>query len=201
MTTFFLIRHGATAVIGEWLMGTAAGVPLNDAGQAQVQRVVEQLRHVALAAVVSSPLERTRETADSIAEAHGLRVRTMPALAEFEVGDWTGRTFTALEQDPEWRRFNAARSVVRAPRGELMLEVQQRVVSTLIDLAAEHPDGAVAVVSHGDVIRAALMFFLGSPLDFVHRLEISPASISVVTLDGWTPIVRQVNGDTVRPGG
>jgi broad specificity phosphatase PhoE len=198
MTTFFLIRHGHTAAIGEWLAGTAANMPLNDAGRAQVGRLAAQFRGITLAAVLSSPLERARQTADAIAEGRELGVRLLPALSEFEVGDWTGRKFAALDQDQEWRRFNGARSIVRAPRGELMLEVQQRMVTALIDLSAEYPGAAVAVVSHGDVIRAALMFFLGIPLDFVHRLEISPASISIVTLDGWTPTVQQVNGDSVR---
>jgi broad specificity phosphatase PhoE len=201
VTTFFLIRHGQTAAVGNWLAGTGTGVPLNDAGRRQIQHLAAAFRGVTLAAVVSSPLERTRETAEAIAAGRGLRVRMLAALSEFEVGDWTGRTFIELEQDPEWRRFNAARGMVRAPNGELMLAVQERIVSALIDLSAEYSDTAVAVVSHGDVIRAALMFFLGIPLDFVNRLEIMPASVSIVTLDGWTPIVRQVNGDSVPATG
>ena len=198
MTTFFLVRHAHTGAIDHYLAGRAAGTPLDAAGQSQVQRLVERFRDMPIAAVVSSPLTRTRETADPIARSRGLEVHVLPALLEFEVGGWTGRTLADLEHDPEWRRFNTARSLTRPPAGELMLDAQQRVVSTLLDLAARHPDANVVVVSHGDVIRAALMYFLGMPIDFVHRIEVAPASISIVTLDGWTPIVRQVNGDTTR---
>ena len=86
--------------------------------------------------------------------------------------------------------------MVRAPGGELMLDVQQRAVAALLKIAATFPDGRVAAVSHGDVIRAALMYFLGIPLDLVHRFEVSPASVSIVTLDPNGPVVRRVNGDS-----
>jgi broad specificity phosphatase PhoE len=77
-----------------------------------------------------------------------------------------------------------------------MLAVQMRVVSTLLDLGERYPEGTVAVISHGDVIRAALLYFLGMPVDFFHRLEISPGRVSVVQLGGWAPRVLQVNGES-----
>lgn len=197
MTRFLLIRHGLTDAVDNYLSGTAAGTPLNATGRAQVRLLVERLQHVPMSAVVSSPLERTKDTADAIAQSHGLPVEVMPAFIEFEVGAWTGRTFRDLDNDPEWPRFNAVRSVVRPPGGELMIEVQQRAMSGLFDLATRHPDATVAVVSHGDVIRAALMYVLGMPIDFVHRLEVSPARISIVTLDRYTQVVHQLNGETV----
>jgi broad specificity phosphatase PhoE len=198
VTTFFLVRHGQTDAVGSYLAGTAAGTPPNRDGEAQVQRLAEQFRDVALAAIVSSPLERARQTAEPIARTRGFAIEVSAAFVEFEIGAWTGRTFADIDADPEWRRFNAARSLVRAPGGELMLDVQQRAVAALIDLAARYPNDSVLVVSHGDVIRAALMYFLGMPIDMLHRIDVAPASVSIVTLDGWTPIVRQVNGDTVR---
>ena len=120
----------------------------------------------------------------------------MPALAEFEFGEWTGRRFGDLDADPRWQWFNRVRSVTRAPGGELMLEVQQRAVSALLGVAVTFPNACIAAVSHGDVIRAALMFFLGIPLDLVHRFDVSPASVSIVTLDVNGPVVRRVNGDS-----
>lgn len=198
MTTIVLVRHGQTDAIDNYISGTTLDTPLNIEGRAQVQRLVERLRGVALSAIVSSPLTRTRETADPIAASHGLQVEETRAFLELDFGAWTGRRFRELDREPEWKRFNAVRSVVRAPGGELMLDVQQRAVGALLDLCARYPTEHIVVVSHGDVIRAILMFCLGMPLDFVHRIEVSPASISIVTLDGWTPTVRQVNGDSVR---
>jgi len=196
VTTFFLIRHGDTDAVDRYIAGTAEGTPLNASGRRQVAGLAEYLRHVPLSAIASSPLTRTRETAEPIARSHGLEIRPAPEFTEFEFGAWTGLTFERLQNDPLWHRFNAVRGLVRAPGGELMLEVQQRAVAGLLNLAAADPDGVVAIVSHGDVIRSVLMFFLGTPLEFVHRLEVSPASISVVTLGTAGATVRRVNVDT-----
>jgi probable phosphoglycerate mutase len=114
-----------------------------------------------------------------------------------EFGDWTGAAFAALVGDERWRRYNAVRSLTSPPNGELMLQVQARAVKTILDLRLAQVDGHVAVVSHGDVIRALLMYFLGVPLDFVHRLDVAPARISVVVLSDEGVRVPQVNGDTV----
>jgi probable phosphoglycerate mutase len=196
VTTILLIRHGQTDAIDRYIAGTADGTPLNAAGRLQVERLAGYLRNAPLAAVVSSPLTRALETAEPIARSHGVEIQPAAAFAEFEVGRWTGRRFQELDADPEWQQFNAIRSLVRAPGGELMIEVQHRAVSALLDLAGAFPDASVAVVSHGDVIRAAVMYFLGMPLDMVHRLEVAPASVSTVTLDRNGPVVRRVNADS-----
>jgi len=76
-----------------------------------------------------------------------------------------------------------------------MLDVQHRSVSALLDLRTRHPEGIVAIVSHGDVIRAMLLFALGMPIDFYHRLEVLPARISIIEVSAEPPRVLQVNGD------
>lgn len=199
MTTVYLIRHGHTDAIDRYIAGTAAGTPLDTGGEAEALALVEQFRAIPLRAVVSSPLTRTQQTAAGIAASHGLTVQLEPAFAEVEFGGWTGRRFRDLDDDDEWRRYNTVRSLTPTPGGELMLDVQARAMRALIGVAAAHPDGAVAVVSHGDVIRTLLMACLAIPIDFVHRLEIAPARISVVTLDGRMPVVRQVNGSVPPP--
>ena len=196
MTTLLLIRHGQTDAINHYVAGTAEGTPLNADGRAQAARLAARLGDRPITAIVSSPLTRTRETAAAVAEPHGLPVDIAAGLTEFEFGEWTGRTFGDLDADPRWQRFNCARSLTAAPGGELMLDVQRRAVAELIGIAAKYPDATVAVVSHGDVIRAALMYFLGIPLDFVHRLEIAPASVSIVGIDLNGAVVRRVNGDS-----
>jgi broad specificity phosphatase PhoE len=195
VTTLLLIRHGQTDAIDHYVAGTADGTPLNADGRAQVARLAARLRDRPITAVVASPLTRTRETAATVAAPHRLAVDTAAGLGEFEFGDWTGRTFRDLDADTQWQRFNRVRSLTAAPGGELMLDVQRRTIAELIRIAAKYPDGCVAVVSHGDVIRAALMYFLGIPLDFVHRLEIGPASVSVVAIDVNGAVVRRVNGN------
>jgi probable phosphoglycerate mutase len=197
MTTFLLIRHGDTDAVNHYIAGTAPGTPLNERGRAQVRQLAERLRSVTLAAIVSSPLERCRVTAEVIAKDRNVPITIEPALTEFEFGDWTGRTFRELDPDPMWQRFNAVRSLARAPHGEMMIEVQQRAVAALSALAASHPNGTVAVISHGDVIRSVLMLVLGMPLEGVHRLEVSPAGITCIAWDENAPVVRGMNGDRV----
>jgi probable phosphoglycerate mutase len=196
MTRIVLVRHCSTDAVGAYHAGRAPGVHLNSNGRLELQRLVDAFRAVPLAAVVSSPLERTRETADPIAASHGLQPAIDDRLVEFDVGDWTGRTFASLEGDALWRRFNAARSITRAPGGELMLDVQRRAVDAVLAWHQTIGSGNVAVVSHGDVIRAVLQYFLGVPLDFVHRLEAGAARISIVEVADDGARVLQVNGDT-----
>jgi broad specificity phosphatase PhoE len=200
MTTFLLIRHGHTDAVDAYLAGRQRGTPLTSRGLEQVRALVERLRHVQVDAVVSSPLTRTRETAEALAGDRGLSVEVCSALDEFDFGDWTGRAFSEVDADPRWSAFNAVRSVTRAPGGEGMLGVQSRAVAALLDLACRYPTQTVAIVSHGDVIRAIVMYCLGIPIDFVHRLEISPARLTIVTVgQGQPPVVRQVNADSA-PG-
>jgi probable phosphoglycerate mutase len=197
MTRFLLVRHGDTDAVGRYHAGRAAGVHINAEGRRQVQQLVAVLHDVPLAAVVSSPLERTRETAEPVAADHRLDVIVEPAIVEFDVGDWTGATFASLAADDRWRRFNAVRGLTRAPRGESMLDVQQRAVAAILALRDRFGAGPVMVVSHGDVLRAVLQFFLGMPIDLFQRIEVSPARISIVDLMDEAAHVLQVNGDSV----
>ena len=162
-------------------------------GQAQAEALARRMAELPLRAVYASPLERAQETASAIAWPHRLPVRSCEGAAEVEYGEWTGRRFGELEGDHVWRDWNAQRSVARPPGGETMAEVQHRIVTAVGNLAEAHGDEHVALVSHGDVIRAALMFWLGTPIDLWHRLEIDLASRSLVEIGPWSVVVRRVN--------
>ena len=193
MTVFHLIRHGEYDGIDGVLNGRLPGRSLNAAGSAQAARLGAALAGVTLAAVVSSPLERARETAEPVARAQGRDVLLDEAFVELDFGTWTGLAFAALDGDPAWRLWNTARGVAQVPGGEAMLDVQTRAVSGLRRLRAEFPDGEVAVVTHGDVIRGVLCAALGIPLDLLLRLQVAPASRSVVVLDEHGVEVRHTN--------
>lgn len=109
------------------------------------------------------------------------------------MGEWTGLSFAQLDARPEWRRFNTVRSMSRIPGGELILETQARIITELEALRCRHPGQIVAVVSHGDVIKGAVAHFTGTPLDLLPRIEISPASVSVVALGDHAPYVQRIN--------
>jgi len=197
MTTFILIRHGLTDAVGHTMTGHSAGVHLNAAGRDQAASLPARLGPVPIAAIYSSPLERARETAQPIADARGLRIEIEPRFIEVDFGGWTNRRFADLAGDPHWQLYNAFRGVTRPPDGEELVDVQTRTLAALLDIQTRHPDAVVAVVSHADTLRAVLLYFLGMPIDFVQRLDVSPARISVLQLGESAPRVLHVNADTL----
>jgi probable phosphoglycerate mutase len=192
-TTILLVRHALCDPIGRSLAGRRAGVPLNAEGRAQARALATRLDATSLSAIYSSPLERAMETATEIGRARGLAPVTIESLTELEVGEWTGATFDELRDDERWRAFNAYRSGTRPPEGELAAEVQARVVVALEQLADRHGEETIAVVSHADVIRTAIAYFIGVPIDLARRLEIDPASVSVLELAPWGPRLLALN--------
>jgi broad specificity phosphatase PhoE len=129
-----------------------------------------------------------------IAALLGVEVEVAEELNEIEFGAWTNRTFLDLREEEEWLRFNQFRSGSEIPDGETMVEVQGRMLRLIERLRAAHPEQIVALVSHGDVIKATVAHYLGVPLDLFHRIEISPASVSIVRVERHGPEVLLVNG-------
>jgi probable phosphoglycerate mutase len=193
MTCAFLVRHGANDLLGRAIAGRQPGVPLNATGGAQAERLGRRFQNQMITAIHCSPQDRTRETAEPIAKRLGLDIEIVPALDEIDFGAWTGLELDKLALRPDWQRWNAVRSNSRAPGGETMLEVQARVVGHIEKLGEQGDDGAYILVGHADPIKSALLYYLGAPIDFVRRLEVSPASISAVELGGHEPRLLFIN--------
>ncbi len=185
MTTFLLIRHGENDLVGHAIAGRSSGIHLNDLGRQQAQRVAEALHDANISHIVSSPLERTRETAEPLAQKLGIQIEFSEALKEIDFGDWTGKKVSELDLLPEWKQWNTWRSIGRIPHGESMWEVQARVVGEIERLRRRFPAHKLALFSHGDPIRAAITYYLGMPLDMLLRLEISSASVTTLVVDDW----------------
>jgi broad specificity phosphatase PhoE len=177
MKRVWLIRHGQHDWIGKALVGRKPGVGLNSQGWAQARSIAEKLRDLKLAAIYSSPQQRALETAEPLAAAQGLRVRVDEALDEIDFGEWTGRAFGELAPDPRWERWNSARADGVAPGGEAMCDVQRRVLHAIEALDTEEP---VAFVSHGDVIKAAMLGCMNLSLDGIHSLAVEPGALVYV---------------------
>ncbi|HZD18993.1 MAG TPA: MSMEG_4193 family putative phosphomutase [Actinomycetota bacterium] len=203
MTVLLLIRHSHTDAAGTRLTGWARGVHLNARGREEAARLVERLEGVPIAAIYSSPLERCRETAAPLASARGLPVHARRGLIEVDYGTWTGRSIVQARRTKLWRTVQQAPSMVRFPGGESLLEVQGRAVAELDAIAAAHPRGTVAVVSHADVIRLLVAHLAGTHADHLQRLIVDPGSISVVALGDRIPRLVKLNdtGDlaSLRP--
>ncbi|MFN7992253.1 MAG: histidine phosphatase family protein [Bryobacteraceae bacterium] len=193
MTRFLLIRHAHHDYIGRAIAGWLPGVCLSTQGEAEAAELPRRLTGENITAIYSSPLERALETAAPLSKALRLPIVIREALGELRFGDWTGRTMTELDADPLWHRFNTHRGTTRAPGGELMLESQGRMVAELERIRKDHPDTVVAVTSHSDIIRAALLHYLGMPIDFFNRIEIHPASVTVLEMDDHGHRVLKLN--------
>jgi len=193
MATLLLVRHGHTDAAGKRLTGWAGGVHLNEAGRQQAERLVGRLDGIRVDHIVSSPLERCRETAAPLAEARRRRVDVRRAWIEVGYGDWTGRSISQLRRTKLWRRVMATPSNVRFPGGESLLEVQARAVDAAFELVAEHPRGTIVVISHADVIRLLVAQLAGMHADHLQRLSIDPGSITAVSLTAGVPRVLTLN--------
>jgi len=193
MTKILLIRHATTDSVGKRLSGRTLGVHLNAEGQTQAQQLAQRLDGSAVAALYSSPLERAVQTAEPIATTLKLQTIIQDDFLEINFGDWTNKTFAELQNEHQFNLFNSFRSSTRIPGGELMLEAQTRIVAGLQKLCRQHPHATVAVVSHSDLIKAAVAYYAGIHLDMFQRLEIGPASVSVIQVFAETAQILLVN--------
>jgi probable phosphoglycerate mutase len=195
MTTVILLRHGRSAAnAGGTLAGRSPGVDLDDTGRAQAGRVPDRLAEIRLDRLVSSPLDRCRQTVAPLAAARDLPVVVDDDLVEVDYGAWTGRALKDLAEEKLWRVVQAHPSAAVFPDGEGLADVAVRAVAAVRRHVAEvGPDGYLLVCSHGDVIKAVLADALGLHLDGFQRIVVAPASLSVIRYTELRPFVERVN--------
>jgi probable phosphomutase (TIGR03848 family) len=199
VTLVLLVRHGLTAGTGKVLTGRTPGIPLDDRGREQASALAARLASVPLDAIVTSPLERCRQTADAIASArngHPVAVTEDELLAEVRYGDWTGKPLRRLARDPLWRVVQAHPSAARfpGPDGESLPDVQHRAVQAIRDWNARLGPGAVYLIcSHGDVIKSVIADCLGMHLDLFQRINVDPCSLSVIRYTPLRPFLLRMN--------
>lgn len=204
MATLILVRHGrTTANASGMLAGRLPGTRLDETGERQAAKAADRIVPVPLAAVVTSPQERCKQTTRAVLAAQRAAGRSQRAvtdrgLAECDYGDWQGRTLKELAGEPLWKVVQRQPSAAAFPGGESMVAMQHRAVSAVrtrdARITAAHGAGAVWVaVSHGDIIKAVLADALGLHLDHFQRIHVDPASISVIRYTEDRPYVLASN--------
>ncbi|HYN73044.1 MAG TPA: histidine phosphatase family protein [Nakamurella sp.] len=219
VTTVILLRHGrSTANTSGVLAGRTPGINLDDTGQSQATGIADRLSDVAIDRIVSSPLERCRQTLAPLARAKGLTVDVDDRFAEVDYGDWAGRPLRELATESLWRTVQHHASATVFPGGESLAGVSARAVEAVRALmvppedpsvqsdgpdaaGGEAPDAApqgpiartVLICSHGDVIKALLADALGLHLDSFQRIVVAPASLSVIRYTPLRPFVERIN--------
>jgi ribonuclease H / adenosylcobalamin/alpha-ribazole phosphatase len=173
-TRLMLVRHAATEHSGRRFSGRNQ-LELSEPGERQAAALARRT-FPDVAAVVSSPLRRARQTATVLADALGVEVSIHDGLVESDFGAWLSNPAAA---PPDGESFSAVAARVRRARDELI---------------AKHPGGTVVVVTHVTPIKTLLRLALDAPVIAMSRLHLDPASLSIVDYyaDG-TPSVRLVN--------
>ena len=204
MGTVILVRHGRTAANARGVLaGRSAGVALDATGRRQADAMAQRLTAVPLVRVVSSPLERCRETSRAILA----RQQPVPdlsierAITECDYGQWQGRPLSELAKEPLWERVQRNPASVVFPGGESMAAMQARAVAAIRthdrELTEQHGSAAVwAAVSHGDLIKSILADALGMHLDLFQRINVGPASVSIVRYGDGQPQVLVTNTES-----
>lgn len=195
MPRLFFVRHAPTSETGTVLTGRTPGVGLDDRGREIARETAAQFRNARVATLVTSPVQRCRETARDIGRELSMKPSTDRAFEEVDYGDWSGRRLKDLYRLKAWRHLHSAPSRVRFPNGETLAETQARAIAGTERLVARHrAKDQIVVVSHADVIKSVVLHYLGAPLDLLQRLAISAGSTSVVDLPtAGPPTVLAVN--------
>jgi probable phosphoglycerate mutase len=200
--TLLFIRHGQTTWnVENRLPGQLPGVSLTDQGRQQAARLAEALTVLPISAIISSPLERARETAEYIARGRDLPIQFESDLMDTDVGDWAGKVIKDLNQgDPAWKAYVKDPTV--APEGiETFPQVQRRVVAAIERWCSQDNIGAYpAFVAHADVIKLLVAYYMDLAPGRAGSLVIDNASVSMVELEQEIPPRVFAVGWSPRPG-
>jgi probable phosphomutase (TIGR03848 family) len=196
VATVLLLRHGRTTANASGELAGRRPVELDDTGRVQAGRAGERLRELPIAAVVTSPLIRCRQTVDLALP--GLTPVVDEGLTECGYGDWEGRPLKELAKDPLWPVVQQHPSAAVFPNGEAMAAMSARAVATIrhwdARVTESHgPDALWVACSHGDVIKAIVADAMGLHLDQFQRIVADPASISAIRYTPTRPFVVRLN--------
>lgn len=196
MTLVLLIRHGRTTANASGILaGRLPGVELDERGREQAAALAKRIAGIPLAAVVSSPLERTRQTAEVLlADRVDIPLHLEPELSECDYGDWSGRELKTLAKEQLWKVVQAHPAGAAFPGGESMAAMSARAVSAVRRWNETLGEAAVyAVVTHGDLIKAIAADALGMHLDLFQRIQADPCSVTAINYTPGRPFLLRLN--------
>ena len=195
MTTILLIRHGENEYVAKGrLAGRLPGVHLNENGKKQAEMVAKAFAKAPIKAIYSSPMERCMETAKPLADALDLKIIPTQGLIEVDFGKWQDKTLKQLQNRKLWKVVQANPSRMEFPDGETFANAQLRIVQALETLARKHDTkDLIACFSHSDLIKLAVSYYLGQPIDLFQRIMISPGSVSMLHLGEMGAQIINVN--------
>jgi len=182
-TRVYLVRHGATELTDEDRFAGAIDVRLSDAGREQARLLGVRMETDPISVAFASPMMRTMDTAQLIAEPHGLAVTPIDGLREIAHGRWERRTRAEVEKEfpDEYARYEDDPYSFAPTGGESGLQVTARALPALLTIVEAHPDQRILIVSHKATIRLLLSSLLGfDPRKYRDRLDQSPCALNIL---------------------
>jgi broad specificity phosphatase PhoE len=195
-TTLLIVRHGQTAWNKDLRFRGRADLPLNETGLNQAEAVA---RHIAAefqpVALLSSPLQRTRQTAEAIARTTRLNLQVEETLIDLDYGQFSGLSPAEAEAEfPElYRAWLSVPHTVRFPAGESLDDVRARLTDLLGRVTDLYPNQQVILVTHQVVCRVLLCHLLGIHNGYFNHFQVDPASLTIGQVDGSRGTLVGVN--------
>ena len=180
MAKLYLIRHGETDYNNALRFQGQTDVLLNRKGIEQAERVAEFFRDIPLRAIYTSSLKRASATAEIIGRVKGIEPQETDALREMSFGIWENMNSKDIQKKyaKEWKDFFASPANIKIPQGESMSDVQKRAYPEVQRILDEYPEGDVAFVAHGGIIRVLICTMLGLDLNRSWHLHVGNASVT-----------------------
>ncbi len=197
-TTILLVRHGQTeSNVKGYYMGWL-DEDLNEAGYSQARRLSARLASQPIAAIYTSPLQRTCSTASVLAEPHKLELKVLDDLIEIHQGDWEGMHVDKISQGwPEqWKHTRTDPTDFTMPNGESFKEVTERSVRAFEKIVVDNTEGQVLLVAHEIVVKVIIVHALGATNSIYRRFELSNASLSIIRVTDGKPHLMVLNDTT-----
>ena len=180
ITEFIVVRHGETDYNNSLRFQGQIDIPLNQKGIEQAEKVAGFLKDIPLQAIYSSSLKRARTTAEIIGRVKGIEPQTTDALREMSFGIWENMNSSDIQKKyaKEWKDFFASPASTKIPQGESMSDVQKRAYPVVQQILDQYPEGDVAFVAHGGIIRVLICTMLGLDLNRAWHLHVGNASVT-----------------------
>jgi len=196
-TTVVLLRHGVTQhTLDKRFCGPGGLDPvLVEEGRQQAARSAAALEAVAdVETIITSPMRRTRDTADEVARVLGLPVQVDDGFREASFGAWDAQTFADVRRDwpDELDRWLGEPNFAPPGGGEAITAVQVRVEEALQRVLTTYPGQTVVIVSHVTPIKLAVRYALQVPVESINRMQLAPASLTTLTFfENGASLLRQ----------